>query len=451
MTWLRPSLTRRVLLALVLAFLLVWAVLLVFQYLDYKRAMQTNSGLQQFTTALGNTIKDIDDEQSARIAMKAIDAHSNNIRAGGLPGHLLFALVDKAGHLVYASNELHNQSISTTDNHLSELQINGVGYWVCQTDTAEWSLHVAEPRIGDTTILEWLARDLLTYLLLAFPIVTLTMWIAVRLGLRPLKTWVKMIEARPAGDLSPVQYDLKYVELQPLVDMLQKLLQDSRGMIQRERELTQDVAHELQTPLAVIIAQAEMFAQTVDANEREQSLAYLVSAISRASHLLRQLLALNALDEQLQKPKVSVDLARLVREVIAQSASTAMARGIELSLEGPDQLVREIDQPAFLSIVQNLLDNAVRYNHAGGKVEVSMFEDAGNLLVSVADNGPGIAPEDQSKIFERFYRGRQQDTRGSGLGLSIVRQAVQRLQGSIALSSGSGGSGCRFTVVIPVN
>ena len=127
-------------------------------------------------------------------------------------------------------------------------------------------------------------------------------------------------------------------------------------------------------------------------------------------------------------------------------APAALARGIELALEAADELWQQIDVPAFQSVLQNLVDNAVRHGRDGGQVVVELHEDRDGWLLRVADDGPGIAEADRERVFERFWRGREQEAPGSGLGLAIVREAAARLGAEVSLNAGLGGRGCAFAL-----
>jgi two-component system sensor histidine kinase QseC len=145
-----------------------------------------------------------------------------------------------------------------------------------------------------------------------------------------------------------------------------------------------------------------------------------------------------------------VDLAQLVRKEIADFVPAALARNIEIALESPDRLLLPLEVPPFESVLQNLIDNAIRYGREGGRIVVELRSLHGATTLSVADDGPGIAESDRLRIFDRFYRGTQRnDARGTGLGLTIVRQAAARLGGEVQITSGLDGLGCCFTVGIP--
>jgi signal transduction histidine kinase len=131
-----------------------------------------------------------------------------------------------------------------------------------------------------------------------------------------------------------------------------------------------------------------------------------------------------------------------------------MARNMEISLEAPECLmIASLDVHALQSVLQNLVDNAIRYGNDDGRivVELTLSRLSRDLLVlAVVDDGPGIEECDRSRIFDRFYRGRHNDVRGAGLGLTIVKQAAARMGGIVQVTSGLDGRGSRFEVQIPV-
>jgi signal transduction histidine kinase len=446
--WLRPTLTRRVILALILAFAGVWAALLTLNYLTFKQQMRSNSGLHQLSGALSAALADVDDTARAQNVLATTAVWINIMRRDGgqLPGEVLFQLWDRAGHRLYSAPALGGQALAGVPAQVQDQTINGLPYWVIQRDTARWSLRVAEPRLGDGSVLESIGGELLTYLLLAFPLVLLPLWLAVRRGLRPLHQLTQRIAARAPDDLSPIGHDLKYVELQPLVAAFENMLVQLRGKVRRERAFVQDAAHELRTPMAVITAQAHVIARSVDADLRQQAQVHLNEAIARASHVAGQLLELATLDETHPRELSSFDVAHHLRHLLAQKVAHAIERNIDLSLDAPDTLHWPLDLAAFQSVIHNLLDNALRYVHEGCRITVAAGTAGGTLMLSVADDGPGIAEELRELVFERFYRVNGNTAPGSGLGLAIVRQAVRRMGGTVRIAPGLDQRGCTFHV-----
>jgi signal transduction histidine kinase len=144
-----------------------------------------------------------------------------------------------------------------------------------------------------------------------------------------------------------------------------------------------------------------------------------------------------------------VDVAELVRTELALLAPAALARHIDLVLDAPDTLRWRLDLHAFQAVLHNLVNNAIAYIPAHGRVHVGLRGDGAALVLAVADDGPGIPPAERALVFERFYRGAGHDKPGAGLGLAIVREAAARLGGGVVLVEGIDGKGCRFVVTIP--
>ena len=162
--------------------------------------------------------------------------------------------------------------------------------------------------------------------------------------------------------------------------------------------------------------------------------------------MIRQLLALARLESNNAPDQTHTDLVALVRECLSAHDPAARIRQIELEYAGPDVFRESADLNALRCILDNLIDNAIRYGNDGGRVRVELDTGDGNYTVAVEDDGPGISTAERDKVFERFYRGRSVTAMGTGLGLSIVKRAAARLGGTIQLTEGSGGSGCRFTL-----
>jgi two-component system sensor histidine kinase QseC len=193
-----------------------------------------------------------------------------------------------------------------------------------------------------------------------------------------------------------------------------------------------------------------VMAHASSTEERLRAYGLLNQSIARASHLAQQLLLLATLDDVQRGAPRHIDVAQAVRELLAQAAPLAMARGIELSLEAPDHLHCPVDEPAFASIVMNLVDNAIRYGREGGNVVVTLKCDEERLMLQVQDDGPGIPEGEHALVFERFYRCAGEETPGTGLGLAIVRQAALRMGGRALVTAGLAKRGVGFLVSLPI-
>ena len=446
----QPTLQRRSVGFVLLGFGLIWAVLLAYVYWQNERAVTRDQPLRKFTEALHGALEDTPDPAQAGAVVRATLRWVNERRAQGprFPPGMDAELLDASGHRVHASVRLAgipDESWARGDT----VPIGDRAYHLQETRGSRWTLRMAEPVRTTQRFLSYNSSVLLEYLVLALPFVLLPVWWSVRSGLRPLAQFASALKERRQGDLRPVGHAVRHRELQPLSDALEDLLAQLRQKLDRERIFVQDAAHEIRTPLAVVGTQAHVLAHAPAAEDRDRALALLNQAIARASHLAQQLLVLATLEGDARGAPRRIDVAQAARELLAQLAPLALERGIELSLDAPEQLWAEVDESAFGSIVGNLVDNAIRYGRDGGSIVAGLRGDASGLELLVRDDGPGIAPDDRARVFERFYRVPGNERPGSGLGLAIVQQAAARMDGQVELTEGLAGRGVGFRVRLP--
>jgi signal transduction histidine kinase len=442
------TLLRRVSLALLGCFALAYIVLVASQFQHHRRSEQAGYGFRMVGTQVLQALNEARTPAEARAVGLTVERIFNGMRhAERLTGSLLVQVWDRQTQLpVFLPLGAADTVPLAGDARMQTVHvIDGRSFRVLAVDTPRWSLRLGQPMHEGNWLLKRLAEDLLPNMLLVFPLLLPIAWVVWH-GLQPLRKLSERLAARSDDDLSPLGIVPTHAELKPLAHSLDNLLQRLRVMVERERGFVQDAAHELRTPMAIISAQAHALGMAAGAGERREAERGMDRAIARASHLVEQLLQLARMDRRRGYGIERIDLAQCAREVISGVAPAALARGIELALEAPDELWRQIDVPAFQSVLQNLVDNAVRHGRDGGQVLVELHEDCDGWLLCVADDGPGIAEADHERVFERFWRGREQEAPGSGLGLAIVREAAARLGGAVSLGTGLGGRGCAFAL-----
>lgn len=443
-----PSLLRRVLWAVMGAMVLVGLAVLGYDYLDFQQQLHHNPSLQQYSQALVSQLDAVDSVDEARLLVRASVGQTNvHRRDSGLQlDTLVFELRDSAGQTVDKSPLLGPGRLPEAPTLTEWTAPWGAPYWTLSYPGQRWTLHMAEPRVTDVTLLGWMGQNIAPYLLLALPLVALPLWLAVRSGLKPLGQLARHLHHRAPDDLRPLDLPLRHREIQQVGQAFNTLLERLRGHQAREQGFVHDAAHELRTPLAVIATQAHVLAQAATDAERELARQALLQAVDRASHLSRQLLTLASLDRPHPGACQPVDLALQLQQWLALAIPRAQAAGLELGLDAPDSLTVPIDLQALQSIVHNLVDNALLYVPAGGEVLVSLQRVADHIVLCVQDDGPGIPAALQAQVFERFVRGTGHDQPGTGLGLAIVREAAQRLGGQVRLIPGLAGRGVGFEV-----
>lgn len=449
MALLRPTLARRVTLALLLAFALVWVVLMARQLYAATDGMAIERNLQSLGDSMLASIAPLADAGEARAVVAATATMINDgYRSRQVPGAVLVELRAADGTRLFYSPEGGHSRMRGELGRISKGSANGQHFRLYKGSSARWSLTVALPELSFWWMAQSMMGGLTIDMLIAFPLVLLPIWLAVKRGLQPLRELSTRIAARGPDDLGALGYAASYAELLPLTAALDSLLGQLRDQRAREHGFVQDAAHELRTPLAVISAQAHVLVMAADDAERAHAERHMDRAVARASHLVGQLLTLAQMDKQQAPAASEQDVAALLRRELALLAPAVIARGIELSLEAPDTLPNRIEVHAFVSIIHNLINNALAYVPRHGQVRVALAARNGGLSLSVADDGPGIAPAQRSLVFERFHRGAGHDSAGAGLGLAIVREAAARLQGRVILDDGIDGKGCTFTVYI---
>lgn len=251
-------------------------------------------------------------------------------------------------------------------------------------------------------------------------------------------------------------YDLcinKIVEKDEVIGVL-LLAIDNTEKIQAEqnrREFTANVSHELKTPLQSIIGSADLIESgLVKPEDMPRFIGHIKTDAARLVSLVSDIIRLSQLDENTEMNWENVDALSVAKEALEMVGPIAESRNISLTIKGEPAPLNSVHKLLY-DIIYNLCDNAVKYNKAGGFVKVDVKTAGDKVQVAVSDNGVGIAPADQSRVFERFYRvdkSHSRESGGTGLGLSIVKHAVAYLKGSISLES-TLGKGTTITVSFP--
>lgn len=272
---------------------------------------------------------------------------------------------------------------------------------------------------------------------------------------RPMKILTAAIARLSRRDFDePVSSTGSPDELGSMAHALESL---RAGALEAERlqqamnRFTADASHQMRTPLTILRTHISVLGALIPANhEAYSSFKDIQEAADRLQRLLIQLLKLaRAESSQAADPESGmIDLRDVVQEIAAQHVPQGLEAGIELHFEAEQRPFPAQANPIMIhEIFANLIDNAIRYNHAGGSVVVRLFDEGGKHVVEVEDDGPGIPEAEKDKVFTRFYRlSRDQSQVGSGLGLAIVRSLAATLNAAISMSAGGNGRGLRVRV-----
>lgn len=350
--------------------------------------------------------------------------------------------------------------------------VDSDGYHTVETAQGDWRIYAERTpthliqaaqliATREDLAIDTAVEILLPNLLAVIALTALLLGVALRRGLRPLTQTSEDVGRRSASSLTPVATSALPDELKPLVASINALMARLSTALTAQRQFTADAAHELRTPLTALRLQLQLLASAPDEATRQEALDDVQHGLDRATHLIAQLLHLSRLDPDASERATEwVDLAALVKSVVAEFSVLAEARGIDLgaAVDGvtPDAAKVKGDVVNLRTMLNNLVDNALCYTPRGGTVNVALRREGSTLTIEVADSGPGIAADDRARAFDRFYRGANVNAidgagTGSGLGLAIVKQVAQQHSARVELGAGlpgtDGASGLAVRVI----
>ena len=336
------------------------------------------------------------------------------------------------------------------------------GFADSQVDGKAWRVFVTQGRESDVRIvvgeLQSVRREIvlasLTSILKpmawALPLLALGIWWAVRGSVRPLGRLGHAVAARQPQSLAPLSPEGVPPEVLPLVTALNELFERMARLLATEQQFTADAAHELRTPIAGIRMQAQVAQGATNTQERATALQATVQGCDRATRLVEQLLQLARLDaEATPDSGSSAPLADVARQVAADLQATAERRQQRIVLREPmaPDVHIPLPEPLARVLLRNLLDNALRYSPEGAEVQLQIDDQGdGHGQLSVEDSGPGLTPEEQARLGERFFRVLGTGQSGSGLGWSIIQRIARLHHLQVGTDRSPGLGGLRVTV-----
>ncbi|HTT42494.1 MAG TPA: ATP-binding protein [Steroidobacteraceae bacterium] len=369
-----------------------------------------------------------------------------------MPFEVVYQITNRANEILYRSADAPQAPLAVGGgNGYSNITLNGESWRVYSlvSATTPLQLHMAEPLRYHSVLMMRTLKAVALPLFAALGLLTILIALVTELAFRPVRRIAAELAVRGADDLSPVNTAEMPIETHPLGVALNGLLARHAEVLARERRFTADAAHELRTPLAALRAQAQVASRATTAAETRHALDKLKAGIDRTTHLMSQLLALARVEPGVGSASPQSTAASVIVDLVLEDLSAA-AREKKVSISAGDCQQHLPGSPEFLYLlIRNLLENSIRNVPPYGQVTLRIRRDAQHVMLSVADNGPGIPPAERARVFERFYRVAGSPAGGSGLGLSIVRRVVELLCGSIELSEPASGTGLIVTVTLP--
>ena len=296
---------------------------------------------------------------------------------------------------------------------------------------------------------EELAQRILVDMLLPMSILilllTVIVWLGIRAGLSPLARLRQQVEGRAPTDLAPLQLASAPRELWSLATAINTLLSAVQNTVATQKRFIGDAAHQLRTPLAGLKSQTEIALQSTTDPELRARLQRVHESATRSAHLVNQLLTLARAEPEsvMAQDRQRFDLHRMAQTLTAEWVPRALKAQIDLGMDEQSTPAVWVHANELLirEALTNLIDNALHYAGAGSQVTVRVLpapltpanQHQAMALLEVIDNGPGILPADQERVFERFVRATDAG-HGCGLGLAIVKEIVERHAGQVELA-----------------
>ena len=356
--------------------------------------------------------------------------------------------IDEDGTVLY-DNDASAELLSNHNDRpeIQEAFDKGSGEAIRKSDTMNKTTFYYAVLLDNGTVLRVAtnAQSLWSVFMSAAPIIALIILliIAICIFLSHMLTKQLLLPIEMmAENLEDSDYESPYKELEPLAEMLRSQHTDILAAAKARQDFTANVSHELKTPLTAISGYAELLDGGMVGEEQQKHFYQEIRKnADRLLALINDIIRLSDLDRKGHEPSFGViDLFEVVKECMDELTVNAKQRNVNISLDGESCNVHG-SKDMLKELVENLAQNAIRYNNAGGKVWVSVTKRDGRSVLTVKDNGIGIPASEQQRIFERFYRvdkSRSKATGGTGLGLAIVKHIVEIHDAKIELDSSPG-------------
>lgn len=369
-------------------------------------------------------------------------------------GEFASQIWDSNNELQYSSLDNGGPPAQKPGHHL--VSWNGEEWRTYTLQNGGLTIQVSNLVARRQVIFREIAPWLLFPLMVMVTILGCIIWLAVGRALRPLMQVRAGIIEQNVSTLRALETRGLPQEILPLGTALNDLLSKLDHAFAMERAFIANAAHELRSPLTAIRLQAQLANSTHDPEPREQALKQLMSGVDRASHLVEQLLQMARLEPDARPLEfIEIRLDQLAKRIVGEFSAHADSKDIDLGIGLCKQVSVKGHAESLRALISNLVDNALRYTPAGGRIDVDVDCVDGLAVLYVSDTGPGIPEALRERIFDRFFRVADADIQGSGLGLSIVKQVAQlhcgevRAEGPSEAIADESRRGLRIRFVMP--
>lgn len=450
------SLVRRILLAQILFLALLWAAMYTYVATSVLSAHGLFNSPERMDSLLVTVSQLSGDRESLVKVITSIDQFMR--KEDDTDDHedlRIFMTLRKGQEVIYATPGKPGALQKGPEGELTEQKSGGI-VWLTLTKTDPLSgISIILSRRSDRVFSLFSSDGFKEYLIplfLTLPLLIIPTWLAVYMAVSPVRRLADDLNGRAAHELEPLSHNLQAVELTTIVDAINTLLVRLKEAQQREHGFIGNAAHELRTPLAAIRVNAEAIGKHSHSGLKGGAAESLIYATDRASRIIDQLLNLLRVDageHLIEASKVS-DLNDLIQRKLAELYPLADKAGVQLEFLSFFQSPVRIHADAFDSMIDNVINNAIKYSGSGSIVRVSLKHGHNAAEVIIEDSGPGIPAEWRASVMNRFFRIPGASGSGSGLGLSIVQSVVAYHNGTMELADSADLGGLKVSISLPV-
>jgi two-component system sensor histidine kinase QseC len=367
---------------------------------------------------------------------------------------LFFSILNQEGQVLLRSHLSPDVPVEGLANGFSEFREKENKWTIFVLPSSHDNLRIVAGERNDIKeeMIDYIGRGLLIPLVLLLPVIIWMLWKIFGIALNPLEKVTNQVLRQDIKQLKSINVDGVPLEISPLVNALNQMIENLEGAYFRERRFVSDASHELRNPLAALLINVDNAIEESTNPDVEDSLQDMKTSIIRLTHLVSQLLELSHSENPLSSKQFEpINLRQLCSQVVDSYRSSAQSKCITLELLPASDDCKLMGVNALLiSLVSNLVDNAIKYCAQNSTVHVSCERDQNHLVLAIEDTGSGLDAADREKVIERFYRADETSSSGAGLGLSIVKTIAEVHSATMQIErSDLGGLSVKIYFAIP--
>lgn len=421
------SMTRQLMRWLIVVAILFWlaaaAVTAFVMHHEYQEVF--DSALQEMTQRLVPLVVDDLYQREATSAPRRMDEAQEHKE------HLIYQVRDASGKVLLHSHDAPEEAFqiplkpgfyqTATHRVYTEVALSGTLF-----------VQVADPLDHRTEAMRESALSLVLPVLPLAPLSLIVIWLVVRRSLKPISTLRQEIGSRDGANLSSINIENLPTELATITGSVNHLLSRLGHALEAEREFTANAAHELRTPVAGALAQAQRLSVELPIGKAQSRARDIEQSLARLARLTEKLLQLARAEAGIGTTQEPSDLAAIVRLVVAEfERSPAYSKRVQLEMDPSARWIRNVDVDAFGIVLRNLIENALVHGTAGSTVTISLRNQD---TIAISNSGETVPPEQLEKLTARFKRGGGR-VAGTGLGLSIATTLARQMGAQLRLKS----------------